>query len=411
MPSFHWQIVVALFLWVACFGSHTEDKPNIFIIYADDLGWGNVGWHNPNKEIITPNLDQLAKNEGLILDRHYVHYVCQPSRSALMSGRLPCHLCTEGPPGFVGAGLQKGYGIPENMTTIASKMKLAGYSTHIVGKWDVGYATPNIIPKGRGFDTSMIYFNAMNDYFTQQLSLAKFPCMKQYNISLVDLWKNDGPLYGLNGTEYEEFLFQKELNKLINNFTQQTEPFFLIYTPHLIHAPQQIPNDLLTIHDNDEYNCSTSDPYVYPGFNNSNGNDINFKCRSIYESMVTLLDTIVGNLTRQLKENNLWNNTLLIFSSDNGGPLGLTCCSANNWPLRGGKHSIWEGGIRGAAFVSGGYLPQDRIGKVENGMISMIDWYTTLCDMVGVDPFDEKGAKHGLPPVEGYNIWPLITGV
>eukprot|EP01084_Bolivina_argentea_P151763 264864_1 len=300
------------------------------------------------------------------------------------------------------------------MTCIASKLKLANYSTHIVGKWNVGYLTPSHIPLGRGYDTSMIYNSGGNDYFTQleYYPPNEAPCTENGKpITLYDFWGNGKPLYDLAGTNYEEFLFENELNKLIDNFTQQTEPFFLVYAPHLIHAPQQIPKEYLTLHDNDVYNCSKLDYYVYPGFNNSNGNGVNFKCRSIYESMVTLLDTIVGNLTRRLKENNLWNNTLMIFSSDNGGPLQLPCCAANNYPLRGGKISPWEGGIRAAAFVSGGYLPRSRVGQIENGLMHLADWYTTFCSMLGIDPFDEKGAKYGLPPVEGYNVWPMISGI
>ena len=122
------------FVWV-CLG--VSDKPNIFMIYVDDLGFGNVGWNNNASEIVTPNLNQLAMNEGLILHRHYTHYVCSPSRSSLQSGRLPCHVTVEGPPGSE-EGLANPNpvgGIPQNMTTIAVKMKLANYSTHMVGKW------------------------------------------------------------------------------------------------------------------------------------------------------------------------------------------------------------------------------------------------------------------------------------
>ena len=91
--------------------------------------------------------------------------------------------------------------------------------------------------------------------------------------------------------------------------------------------------------------------------------------------------------------------------------LQLPCCYGNNHPLQGGKQSPWECGIRAAAFVTGGYLPKDRVGKVENGMMHISDWYTTFCEMTGVDRYDSNAAKHNLPPVEGYNIWPLIAGI
>lgn len=136
--------LLKLLLFIHALVHSAKDKPNILIIYADDLGFGNVGWNNNASEIITPNLNQLAINEGLRLHRHYAHYVCAPSRSSLQSGRLPCHVVTEGPPGLTQhwEGPEQGLGnpsptggIPQNMTTIAIKMKQANYSTHIVGKW------------------------------------------------------------------------------------------------------------------------------------------------------------------------------------------------------------------------------------------------------------------------------------
>eukprot|EP01084_Bolivina_argentea_P297373 512295_1 len=269
-------LTILTILWNV--GHSLINKPNIFFILVDDLGFGNVGWNNPNnKEINTPSLNNLALNEGLILNRHYVHYVCTPSRSSFQSGRLPVHITTEGPPGIYN-NYQTEYfykefpdpnsGLPQNITCIASKLKLASYSTHIIGKWDIGWASDHHLPKGRGYDTSMVYLSAMNDYFTQKVG--KYGC-NTLNISFNDLWGNEEPLYDLIGTNYEEFLFENELNKLIDNFTDQTNPWFLVYTPHLIHAPQQIPQRFLSIYDNDEYNCSQLDTYVYPGFNNSNG--------------------------------------------------------------------------------------------------------------------------------------------
>ena len=193
---------------------------------------------------------------------------------------------------------------------------------------DIGYATESHLPtKGRGYDTSMIYLNAANDYFNQQSSLT---CN---GTAVVDFFGNGKPLYNKNGTDYEEFLFEKEINGLIDGFSDE-QPFFLMYTPHIVHAPQQIPKEYLTLHDDDEYLCSEQDTYVYPGYNNSNGNNVTYRCRSIYESMVTLLDSIIDNLIKKLKSNNLWDNTLLIFASDNGGPLHLGCCAGNNYPLR-----------------------------------------------------------------------------
>lgn len=83
---------------------------------------------------------------------------------------------------------------------------------------------------------------------------------------------------------------------------------------------------------------------------------------------------------------------------------------ANNFPLRGGKMNNWEGGIRANAFVSGGYLPADRRGQKEEGLITAWDWYATFCHIAGVDPTDERAARAGLPPIDSHNVWPLVSG-
>eukprot|EP01083_Nonionella_stella_P061552 160376_1 len=117
------------------------------------------------------------------------------------------------------------------MTGIASKMQKGGYQTHIVGKWDCGMATFDHTPRGRGYNTSLIYFEHKNDYWTQVQMQSG--CLKT-TPGIVDLWKDDKPAYGMNGTKYEEYLFADEIYGLINNFskTANDEPFFMVYTPH-----------------------------------------------------------------------------------------------------------------------------------------------------------------------------------
>jgi len=385
--------------------STSSSTPNILFILADDLGWGNVGWHQPNNsEILTPYMDALAQ-KGLILDRHYVHNLCSPTRSSFQSGRLPCHVNTEHPE------QEYNMGIPENMTTIAVKMKQGGYHTHMVGKYDIGYESYQKLPTvGRGFDTFYGYLNGANDYWTEAMNN---DCYFDYHLNLVDFWSDGQPAYGQNNSGvYEEYLFQQRVNELLvdESNSDSDAPFFLIYTPHLVHSPLQIPKEELMLFDDDESTCADRDSQVYPGFNNTQGNAANYRCRSIEESMVTLLDKIVGNITQTLQDLDLWDNTLVIFSSDNGGEIQMECCAGNNYPLRGGKGSVFEGGIRAAAFITGGYLPDNRIGKIETGMMHIADWYTTFCEMIGVDPFDDNADYHGLPPVDGVNLWPLISG-
>lgn len=132
-------------------------KPHLVFMLVDDWGWANVGYHRspPTNEVVTPNIDKLVK-EGLELDQHYVFKVCSPSRSCLMSGRLPIHVNDQNisPDHYNPDDPVSGYSaIPRNMTGLATKLKGGGYATHQVGKWDAGMATPDHTPMGRGFDT------------------------------------------------------------------------------------------------------------------------------------------------------------------------------------------------------------------------------------------------------------------
>ena len=136
---------------------------------------------------------------------------------------------------------------------------------------------------------------------------------------------------------------------------------------------------------------------------------IDTKDRQYYHAMVNYLDDVVGELVTTLKGRGMWDNLLFVTSSDNGGP-EYPGGGANNYPLRGGKMTDWQGGIRVNAFVSGGFLPEKMRGKKTEGYIHLADWYGTFCGLAGVDPTDEAAAAAKLPPVDSLDMWPLISG-
>ena len=362
------------------------NKPHIVFMLVDDWGWANAGYHRspPTPEVVTPNIDSLVK-QGLELDQHYVFKLCSPSRCSLLTGRLPIHVNDDNyinPANYNPNDLVSGFqGIPRNMTVIAEKMKKAGYATHQVGKWDAGMATPTHIPYGRGFDSSLCYFNHDNDFYTEVLGRCG-------ETPIVDLWGTKTPAFGLNGTgpdKYEEGLFKLQLLDIVANHNA-SQPLFLYYATHAPHDPYQVP---------DSY---------YNRFN-----FINTYLRRIYHAMVTYVDDVVGELVNALKQKGMWDNLLFVSSSDNGGPI-VKGWGANNYPLKGGKNTDWQGGLRVNAFVSGGYLPENRRGQKTEGYIHIADWYSTFCSLAGVDPTDEQAAATNLPPIDSLNMWPLISG-
>ena len=391
-------------------------KPNILFVIVDDFGWGDIGYHReiPTHEIITPTMDELAGPEGVKLNRHYVHMMCTPSRASFQTGRLPVHIITR-----LADPCDKNGAIPRNMTGIASKLKEAGYATHVVGKWDVGMTTPTHTPKGRGYDSSLIYYSHGNwayssiEWGGSTVNESAVPTDPDvYSNLIVDLWDTGKPGKDLNGTMHEEYLFRDRMTSIIRNHDPET-PLFLNYNSKLIHYPLQAPKEY-----QDKFSFIPQDN------------------RRIYHAMVNLLDDQLANITGEFKAAGLWENTLMVLTSDNGGFVlaedgpcnttdwtddmsedvgkGTSCFNgetgANNYPLRGGKYANFEGGIRVNAFASGGYLPKSVLGTTLNEPIHIADWYGTFCAMADVDPFDKSAEESNLPPVDSVNVWPLLSG-
>lgn len=357
--------VFAVLLAVAAALAAAE-KPNLILMLADDLGWYNLGYRG-NPEINSPAIDSLA-NSGLRLERHYVYKYCSPTRSSALSGRLPLHVNQNNNNNDV----QAASGVDLRMTMLPAKLKQAGYSTHMTGKWHLGARSVANLPINRGFDSHLGFLKGGEDHWTQGSS--------DGSLRVVDLWKDHGPAYGLNGT-YSTYLYGNAAVDLINKH-DQSNPFFLYLPWHVTHNPLEAPEEVIKPVDNDPN-----------------------KVRRMMNAMVTMLDQGVANVTRALKENNMWNNTLIVFSADNGGWITNNKLGGNNYPLRGGKVSDFEGGVRVNAFLNGGYLPDNLRGKNTSSLIHVTDWYATFCALAGVDP---KDPQTGVPDIDSINVWPAI---
>jgi arylsulfatase B len=412
--------LVALLLLLVLPSAASASPPKVlFTIIVDDLGWGNVGWHAPTSppsplhtarvasdgtrsSDLTPRLSALAA-EGRILDREYVHFTCTPSRSSFLTGRLPVHVQqTLANPDVQTAG------IPRNMSALPLRLAEAGVTSHVVGKWDVGFATETHTPEGRGFNRSLVYAEHMNFYFEQRICPTGTSCPMSTDADLVDLWSDGGPAKNLNGTAYSEYLHRDRLMETVEAYSPATDgPIWIHYTPHVAHWPLQIPEEWYDRYEttDDEPGCGSKIPFVWPGANSSV-----LACRRQYVAMVGLVDEIVGNVTDALKAKGVWDETLLWFSGDNGGSIGTDENAANNWPLRGGKYYPMDGGIRSPAFFSGGYLPAAVRGTVLAEPVHIADYYGTFLNLYGLDPEDRRAAASGLPPVDSLDVWPLISG-
>ena len=300
-------------------------------------------------------------------------------------------------------------GIPRYMTTIASKLKDVGYSTHMVGKWDAGMASMEHTPLGRGYDSSLVYFHHANGYWSMDAGKCETGIYQNETKEWIyDLWADDGPAsaYTINpegcsdtdqdGCVYEDDLFTDKILTSIDEHDVDT-PFFLVWAPHSVHRPLEVPADILEqfsfIDDNE--------------------------ARQRNAAMVAHLDILVGKVVTALKDKGMWDDVVFMVASDNGAPVCdeekvdisvYDRTGGNNYPLRGGKASAFEGGVRVNAFVGGGYVPEAARGSSPVGLSAICDVYTTFCALGGADPFDSTGDANDLPPVDGVDLWPWIVG-
>jgi arylsulfatase A-like enzyme len=337
-----------------CFGHATaaaEERPNIVYFLVDDLGYADCGF-NGGKDIRTPNIDKLAKS-GAVLKSFYVQPVCSPTRSALMTGRYATHT---GVYNVVRPGAP--WGLPLAERLLPQALHDAGYTTAICGKWHLGEFQPEYTPTRRGFDHQYGHFFGALDYF------------KHERDGKMDWYRDDKPLVEEG---YTTPLLSKEARRIIHE-QADGKPLFLYVPFNGIHSPHQVPD-------------SYTEPYK----------DLPKTRRSI-AGMLSAVDEAIGQITAALDEKGRLKDTLIIFSSDNGGPNPGT--ATMNTPLRAGKGTIYEGGIRVCSFAT---WP----GKIPAGIsidepMHAVDWYPTLVKLTGASA-DQKLAPDGL------DIWPVLT--
>jgi len=350
-------------------------RPNIIFIMADDLGYADLGYRGGR--VKTPAIDMLAK-EGVRLESYYGQQLCTPSRAALMTGRYPMRM-----------GLQTGvifpshaFGLPLGERTLPQALREAGYATLMTGKWHLGHADRRFWPQNRGFDH--FYGNVLGevDYFSHERG------------GVID-WQRDGKFVREQG--YYTTLIGDEAVRLIGEQSAD-KPFFLYFASLAPHAPYQVPQSYL-------------EPYK----------DVADPQKRAYFGMIAALDEQVGRIVATLERKGLRDNTIILFSSDNGGALtGLfasgaispqdqahqegavaqgAAAPASNAPLRGGKGSLLEGGVRVPAFVN---WPGRLAPRAVTEPLHMVDVMPTLLALAGA----KGSADH---PFDGRDMWPTLT--
>uniref|UniRef100_A0AAY4C5D2 Sulfatase N-terminal domain-containing protein n=1 Tax=Denticeps clupeoides TaxID=299321 RepID=A0AAY4C5D2_9TELE len=332
--------------------------PHIVFFMVDDQGFRDVGYHG--SDIHTPVLDHLA-SEGVKLENYYVQPICSPSRSQLMTGRYQIH-----------TGLQHSIirsrqplCLPPDVPTLPEKLRQAGYSTHMVGKWHLGFCRPECLPTSRGFQTFLGSLTGSGDHFTFQSCDGAEACG-------FDLHDGERPAWELSGN-YSTLLYTEKVKQILRTHNPN-KPVFLYVALQAVHTPLQAPAHLLQRY-----------------------HSVDNRLRRHYAAMMSGVDEAVGRVVQELRERGFYRNSVIVYSSDNGGqPLSGGC----NWPLRGGKGSYWEGGVRAVGFVHSPLLAGK--GKVSRALIHISDWYPTLLSLAGAPLGDSR-------LLDGHDVWESIS--
>ena len=349
------------------------ERPNVLYILADDLGWGDVGYHG--SPIHTPNLDRLA-GTGVELDAHYVCPVCTPTRASLLTGRHPGRFgrhvtCPSNAPA-----------LPDGYYTLASLFRDAGYATGLFGKWHLG-SDPKFRPNVYGFDYSYGSLAGGVDPYTHRYKTG--PHSKT--------WHRNGERLDARG-HATDLITDEEIQWI----ESQPQPWFCYVPFTAVHTPVRAPEAWV-------------DRYWDRAYDVDPDRDRSFKAYAGYTSH---LDHSVGRLIETLKLLEQETNTIVIFASDNGGvtrnpsndvakypgwheDMPRTGCNA---PLRGHKGQVYEGGVRTPAAMM---WPSRLQRRVVRRPIQMVDWAPTFAALLGAQPPADS-------LWDGVNVWPLISG-
>ena len=337
-------------------GGAQRGQPNIIIMLADDLGWADVGFRG--SDIKTANIDRLAQ-EGMRLERFYAMPICTPTRAALMTGRDPMKL------GAAYAGFQPwdNGGVSPSEHFMPESFNAAGYDTAMIGKWHLGRSIEQHTPNARGFDHFVGHLNTQIDYFD-------FKVVGGY-----DLQENGASIDRAGA--YATDLHAEEAVRYLTQIRDKEKPFFL-YVPFLApHSPMQAPKELEA-----QYPRRLNKPFP----------------KKTYAAMVHSLDTAIGKILDSLDAQGLAENTIVLFFSDNGG---MSAFGASNKPLRGGKLTSFEGGVRVNAVMR--YPRALAAGGIYDDKLSVLDLFPTLSAAANV-------TRGGAKTIDGQDRWQALIG-
>ncbi|WP_231612578.1 sulfatase-like hydrolase/transferase [Novipirellula galeiformis] len=327
-----------------------QKRKNIVILLADDLGWGDVGFHGGAAD--TPNIDSLAK-DGVRLNRFYAYPACSPARAAMLTGRFPHRY------GISGPVRPRDEGLPTSEPLLPAAFQKAGYETSLIGKWHLGLAGDQSHPIRRGFDQFYGFLDASIDYYEHTASRGKID------------WQRGGTTLDEKG--YSTDLLADEAVRQIRN-RRSRKPYCIVVSFNAPHSPFQAPQNLIA-----KYQGKLS------------------ATEATYAAMVDSMDQGIGRILDAIDDRQLRQDTIVVFASDNGAARAGT-----NKPFRGQKRQVYEGGIHVPCVIRAPGLL--KAGSENEQLCAIHDLFPTLAAATGVSISSVK-------PLDGDSLWSqLVSG-
>ncbi|MFK8114753.1 MAG: arylsulfatase [Rubripirellula sp.] len=372
-----WLLVPLLAIAISpfCVNAATPERPNIVFVLADDMGWGQPGFHGGKAEL-TPNMDALAA-EGMRLNDYYTHSVCAPTRAAFLTGRYAFRTWSDwrsedfGKPSYLaklglelaqndrGEPTRRIHALDTEERTIAEALRDAGYFTSLIGKWHLGEWLPEHLPMGQGFEHQYGHYAWGIDYYNKTIvhnAPARF--------AVYDWHRNQQPV---QEPGYATDLIAAEADRVIAARKQDDRPFFVYVAFNAVHGPLNPP----------------------PGFSGDENDPL-----AIRDAMLKSLDDAVGRIKRSIDDNGFRDNTLFVFSNDNGPVL-----EEMSKPYRGTKNTTFEGGVRQPAILR--WPGHTKPGTVKSGLMFISDFFPTFITLAG-------GEHKQSRPIDGIDMSKML---
>lgn len=352
-------------------------RPNIVFILADDMGWAQPGF-NGSKKGLTPNMDKLAA-EGVRLTEYYTHSVCAPTRAAFLTGRYAFRTWSDwrsedfGKPSYLaklglelavndrGEPTRRIHALDTNERTVAEALQECGYFTSLIGKWHLGEWLPEHLPMGQGFEHQYGHYAWGIDYYNKTIvhnAPARF--------AVYDWHRNQKPI---REEGYTTDLIADEAARVIAARRDDDRPFFIYVAFNAVHGPLNLP----------------------PGFQGDKNDPL-----AIRDAMLASFDQAIGIVLRAIDRNDFRDNTLVVFSNDNGPVL-----ESMSRPYRGTKNTTFEGGVRQPAVLR--WPGRTKPGTTKSGLMFIADFLPTFITLAGGSHAQER-------PIDGLDMTEWVFG-